>query len=198
MKKRMNLPTAIMLGVLLVVLAFAAAACGSAAQTTTTAAPTTTTSAAATTTTAAGATGSVTVPSIQMTPELTAYLTQMQTVFGGLQSLPDTSNPLKVADISKVTDADIQTYDAALAQIKTALDGMKALKPPAELAAFQETLVQAIQSEIDIAGKAIDALKNKDQAAFDAAKADSDKLDAQMNTLLEQLVPLMTGGTATT
>ena len=191
MNKRMTLLTAITLGVLLVVLAFAAAACGSADETTTTAAPVTTTTAAATATTA----GTGTVPG--MTPELTAYLGQMQTLFAGFEALPETSDPMEVADISKVTDADIKAYEAAVAQMNTALDGLKDLKPPAALAAFQDALVKGIESSIDIAGKAIDALKDKDQAAYDAAKAEAAALDAQMETILEQLVPLMMGGTAT-
>ena len=166
MNKRVTLLTAISLCAVLVIIAFAASACGSADETTTTAAPATTTTAASTVTTAAG---SATVPSL--TPELTAYLAQMQTLFSGLESMPDTSNPLVVTDISKVTDADIQAYQAALAQMKTALDGLKGLKPPAELASFQEALVNGIASEIDIAGKAIDALKSKDQVAFDEAKS---------------------------
>ena len=192
MNKRVTLLTAIVLCVLLAIIAFAASACGSADETTTTTAPTTTTTAAPTATTAVG---SMTVPSL--TPELTAYLTQMQTLFAGLKSMPDTSNPLAVTDISKVTDADIQTYQAALDQMKTALDGLKNLKPPAELASFQDALVTGIASEIDIAGKAIDALKSKDQVAFDEAKTASDALETQMNTILDQLVPLMMGGTAT-
>lgn len=192
MNKRVTLLKVILLGVLLVVVAFAAAACGSADETTTTAAPTTTTAAASTATTAAG---SMTVPSL--TPELTAYLTQMQTLFAGLDALPETSDPMAVTDISKVTDADIKAYETALDQMKTALKGLKDLKPPAEIAAFQDALVKGIESSIDIAGKAIDALKDKDQAAFDAAKADADALDAEMETILEQLVPLMMGGTAT-
>ena len=57
--------------------------------------------------------------------------------------------------------------------------------------------MKGIESSIDIAGKAIDALKDKDQAAYDAAKAEAAALDAQMETILEQLVPLMMGGTAT-
>lgn len=201
MRKRAKLLTVIVACTLLVVLAFAAAACGSTDETTTTAAPaTTTTTAAATTTSAAGTettAGSMTVPSIQMTQELAAYLAQMQTLFGSLMSMPDTSNPLAITDVTKVTDAQIQTYEEALTQTKGALDGLKALKPPAELAAFQETLVGLIASEIDIATKAIDALKSKDQAAFDAAKAESEKLAAQMTAIFEQLAPLLMGGTAT-
>ena len=122
----------------------------------------------------------MTVPSL--TPELTAYLTQMQTLFAGLDALPETSDPMAVTDISKVTDADIKAYETALDQMKTALNGLKDLKPPAEIAAFQDALVKGIESSIDIAGKAIDALKDKDQAAFDAAKADADALDAEMET----------------
>ena len=136
------------------------------------------------------------MPSLQITPEVTSYLAQMQTVFGSVSSLPDSSSPFKVTDVSQVTDAQIKASEASLAQIQSALDQLKALKPPAELAAFQEALITGITSEIDIGSKAIDALKNKDQAALDAAKAESDKLDAQMNSILDQLTPLM-GGTAT-
>jgi hypothetical protein len=212
MKKRAIL-TATVVCVLLVVLAIGAAACGggatttTAAPTTTTAAPTTTTAAATVTTgaatdTTAGATattaaGATTVPSIQMTAELTAYLGQMQTLFAGLSSIPDSEDPLKISDVSKVTDAQIATAEKAMEQIKTALAGLKDIKAPAELAAFHETLSNAITGELAVAAKAIQALKDKNQAAFDAAKAEGDKLEAQLNTALEQLVPLMMGGTPT-
>ncbi len=207
MKYRMSVSIVVALALLLV-LAFAVAACGSSSETTTTAAPaTTTTAAAATTTTAAAATGttvsgsdttastagSVTVPSITMTPELTAYLAQMQSLFGSFAAMPDEADPFSVTDISQVTDAQIQAAEAALAQIKTAVEGLKKLQPPAELKAFQDTLVSAIESELSIGAKAIQALKDKDATALAAAKAESDKLDAQMSSMIEQLAPLIMG-----
>ena len=176
-------------------------ACGSGdAATATTAAPTTTTLAAVTTTSAGGtattAAGSVTVPSVQATPELTSYLAQIQVVFATVASLADSADPTKIADASQVTDAQIKAAEAALAEIRTALDQLKALKPPAELAAFQAALVAGIATEVDIVSKAIDALKNKDQAALDAAKASASQLETQMSAILDQLLPLM-GGTPT-
>jgi hypothetical protein len=210
MNKRTTLTMALVACMLLVAFAFAVVACGSNTETTTTAAPATTTSAAATTTTAtapatstsAGATnstaaGSFTLPSIQMTPEIETYIQQMTAVFGSLQSLPEEDKPFSITDISQVTDAQIKTFEDAMTQMKAALEGLKALKPPADLAPFQEALTSLVSNSIDIGGKALDAMKNKDQAAFDAAKAESDKLETQMTSILAAIMPLMMGGTAT-
>jgi hypothetical protein len=214
MKKRMTATTTAVVCVLLLALALSVAACGG-GSTTTTGAATTATTAAATSTTATsapvtatsagtsdtGATattaGSVTVPSIQMTADVTAYLQQMQTVFGSMQSLPDAANPLKITDVSTVTDAQIKSFEQTVAQMKSSLDGLSKITPPAGLATFQRTLATALQGLYDAATKAVQALKSKDQAAFDAAKAESDKVTTQMQSVLESLVPLMMGTTAT-
>jgi hypothetical protein len=221
MKRRMTLATTIVLCVLIAALAVGLAACGSggttttaAPATTTTIAPTTTaavattttaattaTTAAATVTTAAStdttAAGSFTMPSIQMTPEIQAYAQQLTAWAATLQSLPDSADPLQFTDVSQVTDAQVAAGEAGVKQIRTAVDQLKAITPPAELAQFQTLLANAILSEADIAERALDAIKNKDQAAFDAAKADGDKLEEQMNGLFDSLMPLLMGGTAT-
>jgi hypothetical protein len=203
MNKRVTLMTAAVLCVLLVALAISVAACGGSTTTTTaapvtTAAPATTTTAASTSDTGATATtaaGGTTPASIQMTADVQAYLAQMQTLFGSLQSVSGSASPLDIKDVSTVTDAQIQGAEAMLAQMKTALDGMSKLQPPAALASFHQTLAATIQKLYDDASKAITALKAKDQAAFDAAKADSDKVVAEMENSLQQLIPLMMGGT---
>lgn len=202
MKSKTTLLITIVACVVLATLAFAAAACSS-GDTTTTAAPATTTTAAAPagTDTTAGATDTtaagVTVPSIEMTPDVQTYLGQLTVAMGSLQALPDSTDPFKM-DPATVTDAQIASSNDALAQVQKALDALKALTPPDSLKTIHETLVNAFSSEIDVAKKAIEALKNKDQAALTAAKAESDKIDQQMTDFFNQLVPMMSGGTTAT
>ena len=214
MTKRVTLATAIVACVFLAALAIGVVACGSGGATTTTAAaptttvgptttaaPTTTTVAPATTTSSAGtattAAGSVTVPSLQMTPEVQAYVQKMQQWGLALASIPETDDPLKITDVSKVTDAQISAAEAVSSQAHAALDQLKAIVPPAALAALQQSLVTIISGAVEATDKAIDALKKKDSAAFAAAKTQADALETQMDTLFQSLTPLLMGGTAT-
>jgi hypothetical protein len=226
MNKRVILATVILACVALAALAFGAVACGSggaaatttmtappttmmAAPTTTTAPPTTaaaaatTTSGAATTVTTAGTTttvdiGSLTLPTLQMTAEVQAYMQQMQAWAVTLQSVaPEGGDPLNVTDISKVTDAQVTAAEGMAAQAHKALDGLKAIKAPAELAAFHQALVGVIASAVDATDKGVQALQKRDQALFDAAKAQMDQIDTQMGSLMETLMPLLMGGTTT-
>lgn len=200
MAKRATRVATIIACLLIAVLAIGATACGSGA-TTTTAAPTTTTAAPATTTSAAGtpttAAGSVTLPSLQMTPEVQTYLQHMQQWLTALNSISSTDDPLKITDVSKVTDAQITAAEAVASKAHAALDQLKAITPPAALAAVHQSLVTLISGAADLTDKAIAALKKKDQAALTAVEAQANQLEAQMNSLFQSLLPLLMGGTAT-
>jgi hypothetical protein len=185
MKKRVTPTTTIIACLLIAVLAIGAAACGS-GSTTTTAAPTTTTAA-----------GSVTVPSLQMTPEVQTYLQQMQQWAAALNAISSTDDPLKITDASKVTDAQITAAEAVASKAHAALDQLKAITPPAALAAVHQSLVTLISSAADLTDKAIDALKKKDQAALTAVEAQANQLENQMNSLFESLAPLLMRGATT-
>jgi hypothetical protein len=165
-----------------------------AATTTATAAPATTTESSATTATTAAA-GSVTLPSLQMTPELQAYIQQMQTWAGALDVLPSADDPLLITDLSEVTDVQVKAAEAFATAAHGALDQLKAIKPPAEVAALQESLISALSSEVDATDKAVQALRSKDQAMLDAAIAESGQLESQWEGLMDSLESLLTGGT---
>jgi hypothetical protein len=218
MRNRMFVATVIVACVLLAALAFGVAACGGEAATTTSAAATPTTAAPATTTTAAagsptsaaaptttagdGATtttaaGSVTIPTLQMTPEVQAYIQAMQVWSAALQSIPDAGDPLSITDVSKVTDDQIKAAEGIQTQAHAALDQLKAIKAPAALEAFQNSLVSIISTAVDATDKAVDALKTKSQEKLDAAIAQVNGIEDQLGTLMGSLMPLLMGGTAT-
>ena len=165
-----------------------------AVTTTSTAVSVTSTIGAATTATTA-ATGSVTLPSLPMTPEAQDYIKQMQAWADALDLLPQADDPLSTTDVSEVTDEQVQTAAAFAATAHGALDQLKAIKPPANLAAFQESLTTALSGEVDATDKALQALRNKDQAMLDAAIAQSDQLGSQWGGLMDSLDSLLTDGT---
>jgi hypothetical protein len=188
MSKRPTPTMTVLVCLLLTALALGTAACGSAGGTTTTAAPATVT------------TGSVTVPSVPTTPEVQTYINQMRAWSATMAKITpaDAANdPLKIADVSKVTDAQVSTAETMATQAHAALDELKAIIPPASLAAFQQMLVSLISSAVDETDKMVAALKNRDQSALDAARAQGDRLEAQLTSLMETLAPLLMGGTAT-
>jgi type IV pilus biogenesis protein CpaD/CtpE len=211
MNKRMTLVAALVF-VLVAALTLGLTACGSSDKTTTTAAPaTTTTAASVTTTTAAAGTattaaggaattlpaGSFTVPSIEMTADVQAYIAQMQTFATALSAIPDADDPLNITSVSGVTDAQITAAEAISTQAHAALDQLKAITPPASLKQLHDGLTQLIATAVDATDKAISALKSKDQAALDAAIAQAKTMDSQMNSMFESLAPLLMGGTPT-
>ena len=155
--------------------------------------PATTTSGAATTDTTA-ATDSVTLPSLQMTPELQAYVQKMQVFAAALQVLPAADDPLSVTDASEVTAAQVKAGEAFATMAHGALDQLKAINPPAEVAAFHENLGTVLLAEVNATDKAAQALRNKDQATLDAAKAQSGQLEMQWSGLMESLQSLLSGG----
>jgi hypothetical protein len=154
---------------------------------------TTTSGAAATTTTAASV--SVTLPSLQMTQAVQAYIKQMQAWGDALDVLPQGDNPLSVTKVSEVTDAQVKAAEAFATAAHGALAQLKAIKPPAEIAAFQETLTTALSSQLDATDKAVQALRTKDQALLDAAIAQGDQLSPQWSALMDSVQSLLTGGT---
>jgi hypothetical protein len=164
-----------------------------AVTTTSAVAPATTTSGAATTDTTA-ATDSVTLPSLQITPELQAYIEKMQVFAASLQVLPAADDPLSVTDASEVTAAQVTAGEAFATMAHGALDQLKAIQPPAEVAAFHENLIVVLLAEVNATDKAAQALRNKDQAMLDAAKAESGQLEMQWSGLMDSLQSLLSGG----
>ena len=161
--------------------------------TSSTAVSATTTSGAATTATTT-ATASVTLPSLQMTPAVQAYIKQMQAWADALDLLPQASDPLSITSVSTVTDEQVQAAAAFATMAHGALDQLKTIKPPAEVAAFQESLTTALSSQVDATDKAAQALRNKDQAMLDAAIAQGDQIELQWSALMDSVQSLLTGG----
>jgi hypothetical protein len=162
--------------------------------TSSTAASAITTSGAATTATTT-ATVSVTLPPLQMTPEVQTYIKQMQVWADALDLLPQADDPLSITSVSKVTDEQVQAAAAFAIMAHGALDQLKAIKPPAEVAAFQESLTTALSSQVDATDKAAQALRNRDQAMLDAAITQGDQLELQWSELMDSVQSLLTGGT---
>jgi hypothetical protein len=211
MNKRVNAATLVLVCAVLAALAVGLVACGSEAATTTTAPSTTATTAppttAAPTTTSPEAppsstestagTGSVTVSSLEMTPELQAYLQQLETWAATLETPGAENESLDITDISQVTDAQVQAAEAVQKQTHAALDGLKAIEPPAQLKSLHDNLVGILASGVEAVDKAVEALKKKDQAMFDTAKAQMDQIGSQMEGLFESMASLLMGGTPT-
>ena len=202
MRKRPTLASVLLASFVLVGLAFGTGACGSAGGTPSTAAASVTTTTQPSTGEPGGTatTGSATLPSIQVTPEVQTYLQQMQawlTAMAKITPEDAADDPLKITDVSKVTDAQVGTAETMAAQAHAALDQLNAITPPAALTAFQQMLVSIISSAVDATDKTVAALKDRDQAALDAARARGDQLEAQLTSLMEELAPLLMGGTAT-
>jgi hypothetical protein len=214
MKSRESVVLAVLIPALLA-LALVVTGCGGGGTTTTIQATTTSTQAATTSTqtatttsantsatTASGAattattatTESVTLPSLQMTPAVQAYIKQMQAWANTLDLLPEADDPLSITDASDVTDAQVKAGEAFATAARGDLDQLKAIKPPAEAAAFQETLITALSGEVDATDKALQAVQNKDQAMLDAAVAQGDQLESQWGGLMDSLSSLLASG----
>ena len=205
----------ILLILALIALALVATACG-VAKTTTTIQATTTSSQAATgstqgvttTSVAAGATTtsggvtttsteaatSVTLPSLPATAEVQAYIEQMQAWAGALDTLSQADDPLSITDVSEVTDAQLKAVEDFATRAHAALAQLKAIKPPAEAAVFQEALITSLSGQVDATDKAVQALKNKDQALLDAAIAQGGQLALEWSGLMDSVQSLLTGG----
>ena len=130
-----------------------------------------------------------------MTPEVLAYIKQMQAWADALDLLPQADDPLSITSVSKVTDEQVQAAAAFAIMAHGALDQLKAIKPPAEVAAFQESLTTALSSQVDATDKAAQALRNKDQAMLDAAIAQGGQIELQWSALMDSVQSLLTGGT---
>ena len=171
--------------------------CGSGtAATTTTAAPATTTTVMATSTTTAapattassGATASPTSTSPQATSALSQYGTAMYNFALDFASLP-TGSALMVLDMSTVTNADVQAATAYVTALRGLLDELKAIQPPAEVAATHQKLVDAISGLLAAASKGAQALQAKDQAALSTAQSDAQPYETQITALTQELKP---------
>ena len=153
-----------------------------------------------TTTAVALATVTTQPATARMTPELQAYLQHMQAwsaVMAKITPADAADDPLKITNVSKVTDAQVSMAEAMATQAHAALDQLRVITPPPALTAFQQMLVSLISGAVDATDKTVKALKNRDQAALDAARAEGDRLEAQLTSLMETLAPLLMGGTAT-
>jgi hypothetical protein len=114
------------------------------------------------------------------------YRTELLAFGQALMSLPQ-GDPTSVSDVSKVTSADLQAATAFVTAMHSALDKLKAIKPPAEIAGPHQKLVDAITSLVAATDKSMQALQDKDQAALVAAQSDASALSEQILTLLGEL-----------
>jgi hypothetical protein len=189
--------------VVVTALVIGAVACGSGtAATTTTAQPATTTTAMATSTTtsqaapattsSSGPTASSTATSFQLSPAMRQYGTELSDFGMALASLPEGS-PLGITDVSKLTSAEIQAAAAYATAVHTVLDKLKAIQPPAEIAASHQKLVYAINGFVAATDKGVQALQNRDQAALSGAQSDAVTYYTQMGTSIEELRPYLSG-----
>lgn len=195
MNKR--LLASIIVCVVVTALVFGGTGCGSGiATTTTTAQPATTTTAMATSTTtstearattsSSGATASSTATSVQLSPAMQQYRTEILAFGQALVSLPE-GDPTSVSDVSKVTSEDLQAATAFVTAMHGAVDKLKAVQPPPELAAVHQKLMDATSGLAAVTDKSMRALQDKDQAAQSAAQSDGTTLAAQILTLLQGL-----------
>jgi hypothetical protein len=169
------------------------AAVTTAPPTTTTTSATTTTSQATTTTTAAPAT-TTSGAATALTPELKAYALQLVAWGTALQQIPQ-ADGFSITDISKVTAAQLKAAEAYATALHGALDQLKAIKAPAEAAVVHESLTTAFSGLVDATDNGVKALKNKDQAALDAANAQAANLVSQITQLMQSWQSSVTGGT---
>ena len=171
--------------------------CGSGtAATTTTAQPATTTTAMTTSTTTSAAaqattsssstTVSSTATSVQLSPAMQKYRTEILAFGQALVSLPN-GDPTSVSDVSEVTSEDLQAATAFVTAMHGAVDKLKTIQPPPEIAAVHKQLVDAVSGLAAVTDKSMQALKDKDQAALSAAQSEGKPLAAKILTLLQGL-----------
>ena len=162
--------------------------------TTTTVMATSTTTPAPATTAGSGAIASSTATSLQATPTTSDYGTAMYNFALDFATLP-TGSALMVLDMSTVTSADVQAASAYVTALSGVLDELKAIQPPAEVAATHQKLVDAMSGLLAAAGKGAQALQAKDQAALSTAQSDAQPvrnadhdLDAGVEAVLQALI----------
>jgi hypothetical protein len=100
-----------------------------------------------------------------------------------------TGSPLMVLDIGTITSADVQAATAYVTALAGALDELKAIQPPAEVAATHQKLVGAMSGLLAAATKGAQALQAKDGAALSAAQSDAQPYEAQITALTQELKP---------
>jgi uncharacterized protein YcfL len=168
-----------------------ATAVTTAPTTTTTAAPTTTT-AAPTTTTAAPTTTTLSETAVAL--KYAAAIMVWFEAFGkAVDSAAETPD-----DVTKITDAQIQADRAFLAQLHSLSDQWHAMQPPASMAAAHQKVADAFDALVTLSDKGVAAEASRDQAAYDAANAELDKLGTAFLAALEELQKAAQGGVPTT
>ena len=156
-----------------------------ATTTTAMAASTTTSAAAQATTSSSGATVSSTT-TLVLSPAMQQYRNEIVAFGQALASLPN-GDPTSVSDVSKVTSEDLQAGTAFVTAMHSAIDKLKAVQPPPELAAVHQQLVDAVSGLAAVTDKSLQALQGKDQAALSAAQSEGKPLASKILTLLQGL-----------
>jgi hypothetical protein len=164
------------------------------ASSTTTEESATTTTTKGTPTTSAGSssTDSSTDTSAALSPALQKYKSDMSEWAAVLQTLPE-GDPLEITDVVDTSQVDVDAAVEFASAVHGLLDQLKAVKPPAEVTPAHEKLVDVITDMIAVTDRAVEALKNKDQTAMDAAQAEKAAIEDRTGPVLEALAPFLGG-----
>jgi hypothetical protein len=151
------------------------------ASPTTTAVPTTSTTLPTTTTTTAAPTTttlSEAVKVAQYGAAMGAWLVAFGNWTDTLVETPD--------DVTTLTDADIQRDQAALTQLHSFSDQLHAIEAPAAVAAVHQKVVDGFDVLVTLTEEGTAAEVSRDQAAYDGASAEVDKVSTALMTALEE------------
>jgi hypothetical protein len=153
---------------------------------------TTTSNANGATTTSAGPDGtdSSTETTVALSPALQQYKSDMSQWAAIFETLPE-GDPTEITDVIDTSQVDVDAAVQFAAAVHGLLDQLKAIQPPAEIAATHQKLVDVIADLVAATDKAVDALKNKDQAAMDAVLADKAAIEDRAGPVFESLTPFL-------
>jgi hypothetical protein len=158
---------------LLAILSVAACGPGAASATTSAAAPTTvspTTTAALPTTTASPTTSTTATPTTAAQSDK-ATITEYAAALQAWNEAFDEWNRADLGtpdDVTKLSDADLQTIRAYVAQGHSFGDQLRAIQPPATMAAVHQRVLDAVDPVLARADRWLAAVEARDQAAYDA------------------------------
>jgi hypothetical protein len=161
-------------------------------QTGTTAAPAAASTAAVTTTTAAPA-GLSLASETGTGLELQQYLTEMLAFGQALADLPVADDPSNFEDVSAITPAQLEAADKYVSGVQGAIALLKAIQPPAEVADAHQKVLAGIEALAAATDTLMTAAKDKDQAAFDAARDEGRAALQTLQASMEELLSLLGG-----
>ena len=137
------------------------------ASPTTTAAPTTSTASPTTSTTAATLTTAAQSDKATITEYAAAWEAWNEAFHGWYSSPAFTSS-----DMTRLTDADVQTDRADVAKAHSFGDQLHAMQPPTAMAAVHQRVLDAVNVVLAREDKLLAAVEARDQAAYDALGTD--------------------------